>query len=48
MPGNRSEILAHEVTLLTAENRTLRKTNKALSNAIGLKSLVSVKKVHLL
>ena len=41
-----TEILAHELTLLSAEVRTLRQANEALSSAVGPKRFVSVKGVH--
>ena len=42
-----TEILAHEVTLLSAELGTLRQANEALSKVGGLKRLGSVKERHL-
>ena len=43
-----TQALAHLVTLLTAEVRTLQKLNKALSNAGGQKKQVCVLEDHLL
>jgi hypothetical protein len=43
-----TQALAHLVTLLTAEVRTLQKLNKALSNAGGPKKHVCVLEDHLL
>ena len=43
-----TEILAHEVTLLTAENRTFVRQMRHLVNAAGLKRHMYVKEVHIL
>lgn len=43
-----TEILAHEVTLLTAEVCTLHKANEALSKRRRAKKTGFVKEVHLL